>query len=346
MAGDALKGQLDDLKDTYDKTGERIAGDVKDGFAAIDSATKGYGKAETKEEGERRFKAEKEIGDAKKKYEEEALKFQMIGASEIEKEMQLEKELADIKKESWKFEKAGQKGTVEHYEWLTRQLAKQGEIEAIRRAQEAENRKAKEAREKAADDYEKESIKKAIADEQTQARERFSMNKAFEDIGDKMKEAKMKQAGASEDEIKLASLDKETKKLETMQADIDKFLNGRTLEDAMKFDEANTTKVMTEFAGQLSKVQGIGAGLMSRNTSVDIADDARKRGMGGSVSTVVSGSAIPKAQLEKLTKIETNTGVLASRLLAITGGQSSLATIRESATTATAKLEGDGAIKQ
>lgn len=344
MAGDAIQGQIDDFKDTASKTGERIAGDVVDGMQAIDSATKGYGKAETKEEGEARFKQEKDIADAKKKYTDELLKGSMLGASEIEKQIQLEKELQEIKKEGWKFVTDKQKGTVEHYEWLARQQAKANEIEAIRRQQQRDNEKAREAREKASDDYEKESRKKAVADEQTMARERFSMNKAFAEIGDKMREQKMRESGATEDEIKLANLDKETKKLETMQADIDKFLNGRTLEDAMKFDEENTTKIMGEFAGQLSKVQGLGAGLMGRKTSVDIADDARKRGMGGQVSSVVAGSAIPKAQLDKLTKIETNTGVLAERLLSITGGQSSLATIRESATTAEAKLSGDGAI--
>ena len=344
MAGDALKGQLDDLKDTYAKTGQRIGGDVRDVFTSMSAMGKGYGKTETAEEQNKRYAEEAKIAEAKKKFTDEAEKGALIGASDIVKRMQLEKELLEIKKEGWKFEKQGQKGTVEHYAYLQRQQAKLNEIHAINQAQQRENDKAREAREKAADDEEKASRQRAIQAEQEDARNRYSMNTAFESLAEKMKEQRMRESGATEGEIKLAQLDKETKKLETMQADIDKFLNGRSLEDAMKFDPANTTKIMNEFAGQLGKVQGIGIGLMGGKTSVDTADEARRRGMGGQVSTVVSSSAIPKAQLEKLTKIETNTGVLASRLLSITGGQSSLATIRESATTAEAKLAGDGAI--
>lgn len=343
VAGDALKGQLDDLNDTATKTATRIGGDLEDMNEAATAMAKGYGKAETKEEGERRFKAEQDIAEAKKKYNEEVLKGAMIGASDIDKRRQAEKELVEIMKESWKFKTKAQQGTTEHYEWLTRQQAKINELEAIARAQRESDQKAREAREKAADDYEKRTRDEAIAKEQAASEARFNMNKAFEDIADKMKEDNMRKNGATENEIKLSQLDKETNRLEKMQKDINQFLNGRSLEDAMRIDPETTTKMMTEFAGQISKVKGISGGLMSANATTDIADDARKRGMGGQVVSNVA-SSIPKAQLDKLTNIDKSTAILAARLLGITGTESSVAAIRGDVGRATKYLEDKGQI--
>lgn len=343
VAGDALKGQLDDLKDTADKTAGRIKGDLEDMDSSVTSMTKGYGKEETKAEGERRFKAEQDIAEAKKKYTEEQVKGAMIGASDIDKRRQAEKELLEIQKESWKFKTKAQQGTADHYEWLTRQQAKLNEIEAMNRAQRQADEKAREALDKAAVAEEKRTRDEAIAKEQAASEARFNMNKAFEDIAIKMKEDKMRASGATETEIKLATLDRETTKLETMQADINKFLNGRSLDQAMQLDPEGTTKIMTEFAGQISKVQGLGSGIMGGKNTVDFVDDARKRGMGGQVSTVVS-SSIPKASLEKLTGIEKNTAILAAKLLGITGTESSVAVIRGDIGRATKYLEDKGQI--
>lgn len=345
MMKEAFKAQGEDLGDSLKSGIERAAGDAEDIIAAGKGAVKGYSPEEEKAEGERRFKQEQDLTEARKKYNDEVRKGMLIGADDIVKRRELEMELEEIKKEGWKFASAKQKETKEYYEWLTRQQTKLNEIEAIRRAEEEKNRKGREALDKAAEDYEKKTREEAIATEQRMSQERFNMHKVFEDIALKMKEDKMRAAGATEDEIKLANLDTETKRLEAMQKDVDKFLNGMSLETAMQLNPEETTKIMQEFGGQLAKVRGIGASLLGGKTSVDIADDARKRGMGGQVSSVVSGSAIPKAQLDKLTKIETNTGVLAERLLRITGGgESTLATVRGSKTRAEAKLSGDGAI--
>ena len=339
---DALLATGQKAKKVLDAYGESINTDLKDADSAVDGMTKGYDPEKEKAEGERRFQNEKEIAEARKKYNDELKKGALLGQTDLDKRKQIEEEIEEIREEGRKNSKDAEKQSAEHFERMARFQAKANELRALQYQQDQADRQAREKREADALRHEEESKSAEIAREQALARERFSITKAFEDYAEQVRLQKMKASGATETEMKLSQLDKESTQLEKMKLDVQKFIgaSGGSLEEAFKIDPEGTTKVIQEFTGQLNKVRGLGAGLTGIQITAN-ADDARKRGMGGSVSTMVSGSAIPKAQLDKLTLIEENTKALTTRLLAIFGQQSSLDTVRGAGYTAIAKLESD-----
>lgn len=338
-AGQLLKeGAAETLKteggEVLDKFGQRVGGDIEDIKASGRAMTKGYSHLSGKEKVDAEYKDMKETFEAQDKLKASQRVGREAELGDWEKIKNLSIDILALGDEKRMMEKNGQKGTKEYYENLAKMQDKINERAALERAKEKERENERLEKKKAELELEK---KIAAA--------KFEMTQTFENVAEKIKQNRMKREGKTEEEIKSATLDKEMNKLKAMEDEAKAFMARTDIEK----DPIRVAQIMSDLGKQAGVVADLGNDLIDKGKkrSVDIADDARKRGMGGQVSTIVdSASKIPKQQLDKLSAIETNTLKMAEWMSANLPKQSNFATFREQGVTgATAKVGTDRVIE-
>lgn len=316
------------------QTSDRIAGDFEDMRSAGRSMVKGYSNLSGKEKVDAEYKDMKDTAEAKDKLAAAGRAGREAELGDWEKIKNLNIDIWALGDEKRAMEKAGQKGTKEYYELLTKMQDKQNEKAALERAKEKERENERLEKKKAELELEKKI-----------ASAKFEMTQTFENVAEKIKQNRMKREGKTEEEIKSATLDKEMNKLQSMQDEAQKFFARTDIEK----DPIRVAQIMSDLGKQAGVVADLGNDLIDKGKrrSVDIADDARKRGMGGQVSTIVdTASKIPKQQLDKLSAIETNTLKMAEWMSSNMPKQSNFSLFREAGVTgATAKVGTDRVIE-
>ena len=310
--------------------GERLKGDVEDIKQSYRAMIAGYSPEKVKAKAERKYTDSKELDESKDKFSKAQRAGTEAELGDVEKMKNLQTDIWALGDEKRRMEANGQKGTKAYYDHLTKMQEKMNELAALERNKEKE-REAQRL----------ENKKKELELEKKIAQERFNLTQTFEGVAEKIKEARMKREGKTEEEIKSARLDKEMNKLKAMQDEAKAFADRTDIEK----DPIRMAQIMADLGKQAGVVSDLGSDLIDKgkSRSVDMADDARKRGMGGQVTTVVDGATkIPKAQLDKLTKIEDNTLKMAEWLASAFPKQSNFSAFRETGTTgSTAKIGTD-----